>query len=155
MGEWDSHSYHALFSTATRQIAVSRTEVGRLVAVRMEPRNEFLWVRKEVLECVYFIERLLRSCGMFILVFIYFSVHKYHAFSLWHPLDFVVLQTAEFDCTYHPSATGGACSSVRSNAMRPFSPRLFLTRCSTTLSSSLVKFGGSGTYGRRMMEIDT
>jgi hypothetical protein len=42
IGEWDSHSYHARFSTATRHMAVSRTAVGRLVRVRMEPRKEFL-----------------------------------------------------------------------------------------------------------------
>jgi hypothetical protein len=42
MGLCDSHSYHALFSTATRAIAVSRTEVGREVFVRMAPRKEFL-----------------------------------------------------------------------------------------------------------------
>lgn len=53
MGEWDSHSYHALFSTATRQIAVSRTEVGRLVPVRMEPRKEFLGGEIRVLEWIH------------------------------------------------------------------------------------------------------
>lgn len=42
IGECDSHSYQALFSTATRQIAVSRTAVERVVRVRMEPRKEFL-----------------------------------------------------------------------------------------------------------------
>jgi hypothetical protein len=42
IGEWDSHSYHALFSTATRDIAVSRIEIGRVVWVRIAPRKEFL-----------------------------------------------------------------------------------------------------------------
>jgi hypothetical protein len=52
---------------------------------------------------------------------------------------------------YHPSATDGACSKVLSRAMRPFSPRLALTRSSTAWSSGLVKFVGSGTYVRRMV----
>lgn len=42
IGECDSHSYHALFSTATRHMAVSRMAGGRVVLVRIEPRNEFL-----------------------------------------------------------------------------------------------------------------
>lgn len=44
MGECASHSYQALFSTATRHMAVSRMEVGRLVEVRIAPRKEFLWM---------------------------------------------------------------------------------------------------------------
>jgi hypothetical protein len=43
MGECDSHSYHALFNTATRQTAVSRTAIDNVVLVRMAPRKEFLF----------------------------------------------------------------------------------------------------------------
>ena len=42
MGLCDSHSYHALFKTATRAIAVSRIDVGNEVLVRIAPRKEFL-----------------------------------------------------------------------------------------------------------------
>jgi hypothetical protein len=42
IGLCESHSYHALFNTATRQMAVSRTAGEREVRVRMEPRKEFL-----------------------------------------------------------------------------------------------------------------
>ena len=41
-GAWCSNSYQAQFSTATREIAVSRMEALRVVAVRMERRREFL-----------------------------------------------------------------------------------------------------------------
>lgn len=42
IGAWCSHSYHALFSTATRHMALSRSEWDIDVPVRMAPRNEFL-----------------------------------------------------------------------------------------------------------------
>jgi hypothetical protein len=42
IGLCESHSYHALFKTATRQMAVSRTAGEREVRVRIEPRKEFL-----------------------------------------------------------------------------------------------------------------
>jgi hypothetical protein len=55
--------------------------------------------------------------------------------------------------TSHPFATGGLCSNALSSEIRPRSPLRCLMRSTISFSVSEVKFGGSGTYGRRMFTI--
>lgn len=53
MGLCDSHSYQALFKTATRAMAVSRMDVGSEVLVRIAPRKEFLdWSERGLGGCI-------------------------------------------------------------------------------------------------------